>query len=179
MNRVELAGFISQKLIEAGIHAVLSGGSCVSIYSSDQYVSMDLDFVNAGFTKRERIHKVMTAAGFREHNRYFIHPDTELFIEFPPGPLAVGDEPVKEINEICTPCGTLKIISPTDCVKDRLTWFYHDDDRDCLEQALLVAISHNIDFAEVLRWSKSEGKLNEFEYFKAQYKSKSLTPNPE
>jgi len=128
MTRLELAGLVSSEFQKNGINVVLSGGSCVSIYSEEKYVSMDLDFVNAAFTKRRRIRDVMKSLGFHEENRYYRHPDADLLVEFPPGPLGVGEEPVKQIDEIETEAGLLRIISPTDCVKDRLTWYYHDDD---------------------------------------------------
>lgn len=84
MTRLELAGFVSSAFQIAGIDVVLSGGSCVSIYSSEQYVSMDLDFVNAMFAKRDRIKSVMEGLGFHEENRYFCHPETIFLVEFPP-----------------------------------------------------------------------------------------------
>lgn len=61
--------------------------------------------------------------------RYFIHP----------GPLAVGEEPVKKIDKIQFPTGILRVISPTDCVKDRLAAYYHWGDRQGLAQAIMVA----------------------------------------
>lgn len=64
--------------------------------------------------------------------------------------------------------GMLKIISPTDCVKDRLTWFYHDNDRQCLNQAILVARENQIDLKEIERWSAGEGMSDEFEQIKSQ-----------
>jgi hypothetical protein len=168
MTRRELAGFVSSAFQNANIDVVLSGGSCVSIYSSEQYVSMDLDFVNAMFTKRDRIIAVMESLGFREESRYFRHPDAELLVEFPPGPLGVGEEPVKQIDELKTDTGTLRIISPTDCVKDRLTWYYHDDDIECLRQAILVAKDNTIDLKELKRWSDVEGKTDMFKQIRAQ-----------
>lgn len=158
MTRLELAGFIAAEFRRRKINVVLSGGACVSIYSRDKYVSMDLDFVNATFAKRGLIRTAMEALGFHEENRYFRHPDTSILIEFPPGPLGIGDEPVKQIVEMETGVGTLRIISPTDCVKDRLSWYYHGGDTECLEQAVLVAQDNEIDLAEVERWSGSEGK---------------------
>ncbi|MCO4781810.1 MAG: hypothetical protein KC646_05750 [Candidatus Cloacimonetes bacterium] len=169
MSRLELASYISSTLLANGIDVVLSGGSCVSIYSENKYVSMDLDFINNDvFVNRKKIIQIMKGIGFFEKNRYFKHPDTELLVEFPPGPLGVGEEPVKQIDEIKTEVGTLRIISPTDCVKDRLTWYYHDQDLQCLEQAILVALNNEIDLKEVKRWSKSEGKLKEFELIKSR-----------
>jgi len=171
MTRLEFAGFVSAEFQKNSINVVLSGGSCVSIYSSEKYVSMDLDFVNAGFTKRERIKGIMESLGFHEEHRYFRHPDAELLVEFPPGPLGVGEEPVKEINEIHTKAGVLRIISPTDCVKDRLTWYYHDKDIECLRQAVLVANQNAIDLKEIERWSKAEGKSREFKGIKEQLRN--------
>ena len=56
----------------------------------------------------------------------------------------------------------LKIISPTDCIKDRLASYYHWDDLQCLEQATLGAQSNKINLVEIERWSEVEGKLDEF-----------------
>jgi len=168
MTRLELAGLVSSEFQKNGINVVLSGGSCVSIYSEEKYVSMDLDFVNAAFTKRRRIRDVMKSLGFHEENRYDRHPDADLLVEFPPGPLGVGEEPVKQIDEIETEAGLLRIISPTDCVKDRLTWYYHDDDTECLKQAVLVASYNTVDLKEIERWSEVEGKSDEFGHIRDQ-----------
>jgi hypothetical protein len=166
MSRLELAAFIASEFHRRKINVVLSGGSCVSIYTADKYVSMDLDFVNAGFAKRAAIRETMEFLGFSEEKRYFRHPDTELLIEFPPGPLGVGEEPVKQIDEIPTATGVVRIISVTDCVKDRLAWYYHDHDRECLEQAVLVASTNDVDIEEIERWSAVEGKQEAFEGIK-------------
>jgi hypothetical protein len=41
----DLAGFVSEKLREKGIDAILVGGACATIYSRNRYQSYDLDFV--------------------------------------------------------------------------------------------------------------------------------------
>lgn len=169
MSRLELAAWIGAALARAGVDVVLSGGSCVSIYSGDRYVSMDIDFVNVFFAKRSKIKAVMTALGFSEHNRYFKHPASELLVEFPPGPLGIGDEQAKQIDTISTETGFLRLLSPTDCVKDRLAWYYHDNDTECLEQAILVASKNPVDVAEIDRWSKREGKTSFFEQIKHRF----------
>jgi hypothetical protein len=115
------------------------------------------------FAKRHAIVEAMKALGFSEENRYFKHPDSEFLVEFPPGPLGVGEEQVKQIDELTTPTGSVRLLSPTDCVKDRLTWFYHSNDQQCLQQAILVAQHNNVDLEEVRRWSATEGKLATFE----------------
>ncbi len=133
---------------------------------------MDLDFVNVAFTELDRIRGVMESLGFHEENHCFRHPDTNLLVEFPPGPLGVGAEPVKQIDELQTEAGVLRIISPTDCVKDRLTWYYHDRDTECLRQAVLVANHSTIDLKEIERWSEVEGKSAKFEHIKGQLQRK-------
>ena len=162
MSPGELAAFVCDHLTCRDIDVVLSGGGCVSIYSGGQYVSADLDFVNRFLVKRARIAQTLGEIGFHEEDQFFRHPDAKLLVEFPPGPLAIGDEPVRDIREVRFATGTLRALSPTDCVKDRLAWYYHSGDRQCLAQAALVAEVNDIDLDEVERWSRHEGKLDAF-----------------
>jgi hypothetical protein len=165
MSQVELAAYVQDSLQAEGIHVVLSGGSAVSFYSSNKYVSKDLDLINTSFSRRSKIKMVMEGLGFTEKGRYFIHPETTFFVEFPDGPLSVGEEPVKEISEFELSTGTLKVLSPTDCVKDRLCAFYFWNDLQGLEQAVLVAKNQQVDLKEIKRWSKVEGKEKEYKSF--------------
>ena len=162
MSTPELIAFVQSSLHDKGIDVVLSGGACVTIYSENRYVSLDIDLVNSHFASRREIREAMQELGFEEQGRHFIHPDTDLFVEFPPGPLSVGEEPVMEVREIRLDTGLLRLISPTDCVKDRLAAYYHWNDAQSLEQAVLVASSAEVDLGEVERWSEVEGKGNEF-----------------
>ena len=53
----------------------------------------------------------------------FTHPDTDLFLEFPPAPLRFGSRRVvqhEDIPQLETPWGPLRIVTPTMCVMDRL-----------------------------------------------------------
>jgi len=54
----------------------------------------------------------------------FRHPDMQYTVEFPASPLAIGQELVKEISEIETEYGVLRLITPTDSVKDRLAAYF-------------------------------------------------------
>jgi hypothetical protein len=162
MSTGELAAYISSHLRGLGIDVVLSGGSCVSIYSGGKYVSNDLDFIDMRFAKAREIRDAMFAIGFMPENRYFKHPEVVLLVEFPSGPPAVGKEPIGSINEIEFSTGVLRILSPTDCVKDRLAAYYHWNDLQSLEQAILVAQSNDVDLTDVERWSKAEGMSDAF-----------------
>lgn len=163
MSLGELAAFVCTQLRKHGIRAVLSGGACVTIYTDNRYVSHDLDFVENASTERRRIADALAAIGFIEKDRYFKHPDIDFIVEFPAGPLAVGSEPVRDIEEREFSTGRLSLLSPTDCVKDRLAAFYHWDDPQCLEQALLVAEAERVDLKEIRRWSEVESKSADFE----------------
>jgi hypothetical protein len=162
MSQIELAAFVQSHLREKGIEVILSGGASVAFYSGNRFVSMDVDLINAYFAKLQTIESVMSGLGFSEKGRYFIHPDTDFFIDFPAGPLAVGKEPVKEIDEHTLSTGVLRIISPTDCVKDRLLGYFHWGDRQSLEQAVLVASLNSVDLDEIERWANVEGELEAF-----------------
>jgi hypothetical protein len=175
MSQVELAAYVQDNLQDHNIRVVLSGGSAVSFYSSDQYVSKDLDLINANFTKRKEIKSVMTALGFHEKGRYFINIETIYSIEFPDGPLSVGDEPVKQIDTFKLPTGTLQVISATDCVKDRLCAFYFWNDRQGLAQAILVAQKQKVDLDEINRWSKAQNNEEGYKTFRDRLRA-SLTP---
>jgi hypothetical protein len=168
MTTGELAAFVATHLRDAGIDVVLSGGSCVTIYSEGKYVSGDLDFIDTRFATRREIRDAMNGIGFSERDRFFHHPETELLVEFPKGPPAVGKEPVGRIDELEFQTGKLRIISPTDCVKDRLAAFYHWKDLQSLEQAVLVAQSQHVDLVEVERWSRSEGMLEKYKEISAK-----------
>ena len=89
----------------------MSGGAAVSIYTVNRYVSADLDLVENTYVDRNKIKTAMEEIGFREKNRYFVHSDTQHIIEFPSGPLSMGREPVKHVEEIRYATGILRVIS--------------------------------------------------------------------
>jgi len=170
----ELAAFVCSHLKEAGIEVVLSGGACVAIYSSGKYVSYDLDFIERLASGRRKLKKALAEIGFEESGRYFQHPDTKYFLEFPSGPLAVGGEPPHELTVLGFETGELLALSPTDCIKDRLAAYFHWNDHECLEQALLVAAGNNIDLPEIERWSLKEGNELKFHHFRQRLKEGDL-----
>ena len=168
MTQAELAAYVQSYLREKGIIVVLSGGAVVSIYSKGQYVSKDIDFVNAQFAKDKRIEQAMQELGFTrvgKHGRHFEHPESEQIVEFPPGPLTLGDTRVETLNEIQFSTGRLRTLTPTDCVKDRLAHFYHWKDKQCLQQAIMVARENSVDLTSIKVWSENEGMESKYTEF--------------
>lgn len=171
MTQSELAAFVQTHLEREGVHVVLSGGAAVATYTSGEYVTQDIDLVNVYNAAPRAIRSAMQAIGFREETRYFKHPDSPHVVEFPPGPLAIGGHPVGRVEQVQLATGRLRIISPTDCVKDRLAAYFHWGDLQSLHQALQVARRRKINLHEVRTWSRAEGKLREFEAFAAGLKA--------
>ncbi len=166
---MEVAAAVSGALKDAGVPAILSGGGAVSIYSDNEYESSDLDFVtSAGFPE---LTPVMTRLGFTRKGHHFEHPHCEWLIEFPSGPLMLGDEIAKGWAEKKTKSGVIRMLTPTQCVMDRLAAFYHWNDRQCLDQAVMVARRQRVDLASVKRWSKREGHAQRYAEFAAAVKN--------
>lgn len=161
----DLAIFLSDYLSKRGIETVLSGGACVSIYTKNKYLSYDLDFVLLSYIERKKIISVLESIGFQEEGRHFQHKDTPFIVDFLAPPPSVGEEPIGKITEITKGNMVLKLLSPTDCVKDRLAAFYFWNDKQSLEQAILVSLDNDINMKEINRWSLKEGMQDKLETF--------------
>lgn len=159
----DLACFVYELLKNNGMDAVLVGGACVSIYSQNRYQSYDVDF--ATYVELRHIEKVLGKIGFRRVGRCFSHIDCPFVIDFVNPPIAIGNESIRHFNTLKTSAGTLKLLTPTDCVKDRLAIFIYWNDQQALEQAILVAKDHQIDIKDVERWAKKEGQQEKFDFF--------------
>jgi hypothetical protein len=160
-----LALIVCSQLNEDGIDAVLTGGAVVSIYTENRYESFDLDFIS--HSPISAISDSLLKLGFRRtKGRYYAHPETDFFVEFPSPPVAVGNKPLREFNEIKTENGYLKLLTPTQCIMDRLAAYYHWNDQQALDQAVTVAKYEQIDFKEVEEWSIEEGMIKKYRLFK-------------
>ena len=166
LSVAELGAIVSEALNSAGIQAVLCGGSVATIYSGHQWESKDLDFVVARVDKK-RIAEVLTGLGFEKMpNGLFGHADHTHSVDTLPWPIVLGNEEVDdEWTTIRTDVGNLQILTPTQCVKDRLAGFYHSVDRQSLDRAVEVCLYEEVDMEEIRRWSEGEyatEKLKEF-----------------
>lgn len=166
MTQAEVAAFVCDRLGRQGIRVVLSGGAAVALYTENRYLSQDVDLVNRYQVQHGTLAEHMQALGFVEQGRYFRHPDSATRVEFPPGPLAVGGELVRSIRSLELATGVLHLLSPTDCIKDRLAAFYHWGDRQALDQAILVAAHQRFDLGDVARWSTAKGQARGFSAFR-------------
>lgn len=160
---VELATIVSDALERAGIVATLSGGAVVSIYTENRYVSEDLDFVTVALVKQ--LTAALQPLGFRRTGQprlsVFEHPETRWYIEFSPAPLSFGGTYIdpSKCARIETGLGSLRIITPTHSVMDRLVAAAAWHEPQSLAQALLIVEyqQDNIDWDELAGWVMTEG----------------------
>ncbi len=162
----ELWHFVAWHLEGAGIPTVLVGGAVVAIYSEGLYRSGDLDMV-LDRHRRSHVTEALKEIGFvPDKSRYFKHPECKhLYVEFPPGPVELGEEYPVFPAEIQVEGRILRLLSPTDCVKDRLAAYIHWKLRDNFRQALLVAKRQKdwIDFENLAAWCDREGGAEAYE----------------
>lgn len=165
-SREEIAGLVCSALERHGIRAVLSGSSVVVLYAEDAPASLDLDFVVVGVARR--VARAMQELEFRKDGRHWRHAETPYWVEFPEGPVSVGETRVTEIAERETALGLLRLLPPTECVMDRLASYYHANDTECLEQAVAVARAHAVDLQRIQAWSERERFPAEYQEFLAR-----------
>lgn len=161
----KLAGIVEEALRAKGIDSVLVGGACVSIYTANEYISKDLDFVT--YSPLKKVKPVLEDLGFkREGKRRFVKEACEFYIEFVAPPVGIGHQvPIESFSEISDRDGKILLLTPTDCVKDRLAAYYHWADTQSLKQAVMVARKQEVDLKEIKEWSEKESSLEKFEKF--------------
>ena len=157
MSITELGSYICSELEKNNIHVVLSGGACMEIYSS-KFASYDIDLIERYSSQHKAILETMKLLGFKQEKKgkYFKHDNNPYMVEFPTGPVTVGDEFVKDIATIETEFGYLRLLSATDCIKDRLCAFVYHFDEECLYQAVDVAQHNSIDYDNLEEWVSNE-----------------------
>ncbi|NLO73670.1 MAG: hypothetical protein GX100_06105 [candidate division WS1 bacterium] len=167
-SALEVVATVIQHLRSHGIEATLVGGACVSIYSHNRYQSSDLDLVTAASLKQ--LASALAELGFDRigRGREFRRQDCGFYLDFLHPPVAVGGEAVETAQVVHTEWGALPLLTPTDCIKDRLAAYYHWSDPQSLEQAVMIARAQaaQVDLAELERWSKREGHLKKFQVFR-------------
>jgi len=156
----ELWEYVAVELSKQGLKNVLVGGAVAAIYSEGIYKSGDLDFVIESYgNTKPKIEAAMKTIGFEKVTRHWIHPNcSHLYVEFCNPPVSVGEDYQIEPIKIQKNGVDIYILSPTDCVKDRLASYIHWNARECFDQAVYVARSEVIDYDSVKSWLENETK---------------------
>ena len=167
----ELWKHVGVELAKHDVDVVLVGGAVASIYTEGAYQSGDLDFVLNDFS-RKKLEKVLSNLGFRRQNRHYVHPECRhLYLEFSSFPVSIGDDTSIEPSEVQVGDVVIKIYTPTDSVRDRLASYMHFNAKECLDQAVMIAQRHPIDYGSVRIWCGKEGKSKTYDEFVARVNS--------
>lgn len=168
VNIKELAAIISSHLNKNNIEVVLVGGACVSLYSNNQYLSYDIDLITD--TPIRKISPVLEKLGFvNTGGCLFQNPKCKFLIDFPAPPVSIGDEPVLKFNNLKTQLGTIQLLTPTDCVKDRLAAYFFWKDLQSLDQAIMVAKRNKVNFSGIKKWAEKQVEPNKYKEFVKKY----------
>lgn len=153
----ELAAIVAEHLQNLGIEVVLVGGLAVEIYSENMYLTKDIDMVNTNYTNPRRLRDAMAGLGFHKDGRVYVNATTEISVEFPTGPLSVGDEFITNTTIAKVAKREIPILEIKDVIKDRLAAYIHWRDRQSLVQALAILTKHPIRLASLKAFCDREG----------------------
>jgi hypothetical protein len=153
-TRAELAAIVRRALAALDDEPVLVGGAVVSIYSDGRWVSDDLDFVS--WRSPKHVQPLMEALGFRKRGSWWVHPDSDWLVQFVNPPVMVGHRHVRAPARLRTREGEVALLSPLDCVLDRLAWHLDRGDAQTLAQAIDVARAKKVPLADIEAWLADE-----------------------
>jgi len=169
----KLAAIISDHLKKNGIEVVLVGGACVSLYSKNKYISYDIDLITDSSIKT--LIPILEQLGFKNiQSRLFENPQCKFLIDFPAPPVSIGDKPVFEYNYLNTRFGTICLLTPTDCVRDRLAAYFFWNDLQSLDQAVMVAKRNKIYLSEIKKWAETQGEQEKYDIFVKRFKQEQI-----
>ncbi|HEY2475730.1 MAG TPA: hypothetical protein VGI19_13155 [Candidatus Cybelea sp.] len=149
---------VSGALDRYSITGVLTGGSAATVYAPEVYTSYDADFVLTSYPERKQLERALAEIGYVTSTSagMYGHPRTTYTLDFLSAPLAVGGDYIHETATLERGALRLRILTPTDCVRDRLAAFYHWGDYTSLRAAVGVARAHRyqIDFERLKEWTE-------------------------
>jgi hypothetical protein len=163
----DVAFAVCTALDQRGITAVLTGGSAATFYAPEAYQSHDLDFVITLRPSAAIGEDALSDLGFQRRADYYVHPAAPFPLEFPPGPLMVGDDLIRTWNTEHRGSEILHILTPTDCCRDRLASFLFWNDFSGLEQAIAVyrARRSEVDLDAIGAWCRRERQPDKYTLF--------------
>ncbi len=168
----DVAFLVCTALKNAGVTVVLSGGGAASVYSPRANETRDLDFILHFAVAMPSAAPILDLGFYETKSRgIYAHPDIPYTLEFLPGPLAVGDTVVTAWETWERDGKTLYIVTPLDCVKDRMAAAIHWRDANSARQAAAVACVRPIDVDALKSWCLAEGGSMAFNLFESFYRS--------
>ncbi len=161
----ELWTYVGWHLAKRGIQSVLVGGAVVSIYTDGLYKSGDIDLLTYEDSIAQ-LDQAMAEIGFKKKDMHYRNPKCmQFYIQSVSGPLGIGDDLQIKPQTITVEGQKLMLLTPTDCIRDRLSAFIYDQVRSLFDQAVLVAKHHPFEDKKIKKWLKDEGREDLFNEF--------------
>jgi hypothetical protein len=172
-NLIDIAFKVGTHLAARGSRAVLTGGSCATLYAPKAYQSSDVDFIASFAWSRALADEAVAPLGFTRKGRIFVHPQTVVSLDFPDDQVLIGDEFIREVKTHTRGDLVLTSLTPTDCVRDRLLVFYTEQapDLSALRAAVGVASLHPVELDLIRDWSLRQGYEKRYRDFESRLSS--------
>ena len=162
----QVAALIGSQLENYGCDPVLTGRACAAIYAGASIKPTIIDFVVREYNI-EKVAQAMEDIGFSKvGHRTFASKKCPYEVLLSAYPIAVGDDVVSEVRMMRTARGPLKLLMPTDCVRQRLSMYYRWGDKVALDDAVRVACRSEVDLKLIKRWSDWEWAGERFAEFR-------------
>lgn len=166
------AAMIGAQLERAGHMVVLVGRACAAIYAGRSIKPKALEFVIEDFAVNS-VNKAMEEIGFGAiGQRTFTRDGCPFEVVLNPMPITVGDDIAHKVRIIKTPKGPLRLLTATDCVRQRLSNYYRFGEPHALIEAVRVARRQRVDMDLIRRWSDWEWAMDKFEEFESELRSR-------
>ncbi len=164
----DVAVAVGDALRRAGIRGVLTGGACAHLYTAGAYASVDVDFVLMESSTAEALDVALAPLGFTRRRDRYVHASVPFFVEFPRGPLGIGEDfSIRPVWRSRRGGRTLSL-SATDACRDRLAAYYHWNDRQSLAVAVAIALQNRVALSKIRDWSRDEGHQERYAAFAAE-----------
>lgn len=161
----EVAALVAAHLTSLGYDPVLIGRACASFYGGASIKPKEIEFIIRDYSVAD-VSEAMAGMGYSpSDDRTFANSSSSYDVVLSPGPLAVGDDIITKIGSIRALGKSVRLLTPTDCVRHRLATYYRWGDAQALEEAVKVALRHKIDLDLIKRWSEWEWASDRFGEF--------------
>lgn len=142
--------------LQAGsVQAVLVGASCAALHIPS-LKPKSIDLVVREYHVLEMT-KLMKELGYKEVElRSFVSLRSPYAIHFFPAPVSVGDAQVYHFKMHKHRSYNFPMLNETDCVRHRLSQWYHWGEEEALRDALALSKKFKVDQALIQRWSEQE-----------------------
>ena len=134
-RRIQFIAFLSEKLKEEGVDAILVGGEAIDLYTAGNFATSDIDLL---VTNRPVTEKLLNKFGFgKEANGLWFNKDLNIVIQVIPEPYS-GDP--ARLRKFRIKDFELRVAAPEDLIANRLysRKFWKNNPQRDSEQAIAL-----------------------------------------